>query len=474
MMNRKQPPAPRDYAPRPGTGRSAPRPPAPARAPAADAAHRRKPLSADRLIRIERRKARNRALFLSIFVMATMLVTVVLIIAVMQQAKPSPRFIFIQKGVLAHTVQSTGLILRDEVVFNAPVSGLLKTMVTDGSRAAKGQKLALVIPADKEAQLKDLQKCEKDIVDLQTELMNDGKGAGAQAVFDESAASLAAIVNLVRGDISKGSLANLSAYSTSVAVILEQRTTKLVDIDFNDSRLDTLKATKVNLEKALGLASGTLTCSQPGIVSFKLDGLEEILTQDLAATIGTADYKNYISQTLTRTAASSTVTKDKPVLRISSNLSQSIVFLLPNTDASQFKVNDFISILVTADGLTLDNCRVLRSEAAGTDALVVLKTDRKVEWFSDRRTIQAELTVSSSTGMKVPVSALIDYNAPAAQAKLMIVTGGYTQTCLVDVVDIDREYAIVKAIDTEEYKPEISSILVVNPESIGEGDFIGN
>ena len=158
----------------------------------------------DRLLRIERRKARNKAVALSIFVLAIMLVTVLLIIAVMQQAKPQPRLQFIQNGDLAHTIVSTGLVIRDEVVFSAPSAGLLKPLASEGARAAKGQKLALVIPADREGDLKELQKCENDIIDLQTELMQSGKGTGAQAIFDEGAASLGAVISLIRGDIGNG------------------------------------------------------------------------------------------------------------------------------------------------------------------------------------------------------------------------------------------------------------------------------
>jgi hypothetical protein len=446
--------------------------PGPRRRPAGG--HRRKPLSIDRLVRIERRKARNRALFLSIFVMATMLVTIILIITVMQKARPRPRFMFIQNGELNRTVPSTGLILRDELTFNAPVSGLLKPLATEGSRAAKGQKLALVIPADKEAQLKSLQKCEKDIVDLQTELMNSGKGAGAQAIYDESAASLAAVINLVRGDVSRGSLSNLSAYATSIAVILEQRTTKLMSVDFNDARLDTLQATKAGLEKTLGLGSGTLTCSKPGIVSFKLDGLEGILNLSQVQSLTVDDYRKYIGIKSAGSADIRKVAKDQPVLRILSSLSQCLVFLLPDTPASLYQIDDYISISLPADGLVIDNCRVLRVEAAGADTLIVLRTDRKVERLSDRRTVQAELTVATTSGLKVPVSALIGADPAAGRASLMIVSGGYTRSCQVGIVDQDREYAIVKGIDGEEFKPDVATILVVNPESIGAGEFIGN
>lgn len=437
-------------------------------------------LPLERLIRIERRKARNRAVTLAIFVMVIMLVTLLLIISVMKQAKPSPRFIFIQQGELFHTVQSTGLMIRDELTFKAPTDGLIKPRMTEGSRAAKGQELALIIPADKESQLLELQKCEKDIASKQAELMNAGKGAGAQAIFDESAASLSSIVNLIRSDVSKGVMSNMNAYSTSIDVILEQRTTKLAVVDFEDAVLDDLNARRASLESTLGLAAGTLISQRPGIVSFKLDGLEEILTTDKTGSITVAEYQNFISQKNSQTVNSGIVSKDQQVLRISSSLNQYLVFLLPDTDAALFKVDDFKDITIPGDNLTIENCRIIRSETSGNDAFIVLKTDRQVERLSDLRTIQAELPISATNGLKIPFSSLIDFDQSTGEASLMIVVEGVTRLCKVEVTDIDdnmnedTKYAIIKAIETEQYQPVVSTVLVVNPDSIKAGELIGN
>jgi hypothetical protein len=442
--------------------------------PAQEASSQRRQPQLERLRRIERRKARNRAFLLSIFVLSIMLVTVLLIIAVMQQAKPSPRLLFIQAGELAHTVQSTGLVIRSENVYNSPADGLLRPLAAEGSRAAKGQKLALIIPAGKEDELRDLQKCEKDIIDLQTELMNSGKGAGAQAIFAESAASLAAVINLVRGDVTKGDLSNLSAYATSLGVILEQRTAKLSKIDFHDARLDSLLQTRISLESSLGLASGTLYCQKPGIISFRLDGLETLLNEDASLAMTADEIRQYIDDASNQAPDGTTIAKDQPVLRISASLYQNLVFLLPDTDASLFKKDDYASIKIPTDGVIIENCRIIRSEAAGTAALVVFRTDRKVEWLSDRRTVQAELTLSKTQGMKVPLSSLVDYDPQTGAASIEIVVGGYTQACKVNVLDKDREYAIIEGIKGEETQPQVSAIVIANPESIEVGEFIGN
>ena len=57
-----------------------------------------------------------------------------------------------------------------------------------------------------------------------------------------------------------------------------------------------------------------------------------------------------------------------------------------------------------------------------------------------------------------------------------MVTGGYTRLVPVQVVDYDREYAIIDApsgAGEDDLRPSLSSVIVANPDSIGVGEFIG-
>lgn len=446
----------------------------PSEIPPADDTRPRKLRSEERLAQIERRKARNRAFSLTILVLLIMVVTVFAIILVMRQAKPRPRFIFIQSGTLAHTVTLPALIARDEQLFNAPSDGLLKPLATEGSRAAKGQKLALIIPEGKEAELRDLQKCEKDIVDLQIELMQQGKGAGARAIYDESAASLDAVISLVRSDLTRKDLGNISAYQTALSIILEQRTARLMTIDFQDARLTALKQTQATLEQALGIDAATLVCQKPGIVSYKLDGLESELTNASVMTLPADTIRQMIEGSQSVLSVSQKTEKDKPVLRVSSSLYQSLSFIVPGNQTALFPVDSVHTLTIADGGLTIDACQVVRAEKTGTDTLVVFRTDRRLEWLSDRRIVRTELTLSATTGLKVPYAALVAHDTELGQASMMIVVRGVARSCNVQVIDYDRDHAIIRPIETELYQPDVSTILVVNPSSIEAGEFIGN
>lgn len=423
---------------------------------------------------IERRKARSRAVGLSIFVLAIMLVTVLMILTVMQQASPRPRLIFLTEGAIDHVVASQGLILRDETVMQAPVSGLLKPTATEGSRTASGQTLALIIPEDKEEQLRQLQKAENDLVDLQMELIESGQGPGAQAIYDESAVSLGAIANLIRRDVSQEDLSNLSAYSASVSVILEQRTSQLMQVDFRDLRLEELQQVHAQLERSLGLEAGTLICPSPGTVSFKLDGLEETLPLEKGQTLDLGDYRRYLEQAESRSHGEQPVQEGQPVLRITSGHHHQLVFFLPGVDAATLITGEAYDIRLPTLGQTIRSARLLRSESRDDGALVVLSSDRMVERLADRRSVEAKIVVDQTHGLKVSQSALFDRDENRGEATLLMVSGGYTRQSRVAILDQDRDHAIIKALPDQEHRAIASSVIVVNPESIEEGEFIGN
>ena len=434
----------------------------------------KKPVSAQRLMAIERRKARSRAIGLSIFVLFIMLVTMLLIINVMQQTKPRPRFLFLTEGQVDHAVSATGLVMRDEMVFSSPADGLFKPLAAEGSRSARDQKVAMIIPQGYEEQLRELQKTEKDLVDLQIELMNSGKGAGARAIYDESAASIEPVINLIRSDASKGDLSNLTGYAATLSVILEQRTTKLMSIDFRDARIEELNKRRNQLELSLGLESGTLICEQPGIISYRMDGLEQSLNNAMAETITPELYVQVSQRSEPMSPAGDYVVKDQPVLRITSSLSQTLVFLLPETDPRTLSEENLYDIRIPSEGLLLREARLLRAEVYGDDTFAVFETDRLVERLSDRRLIDAQITVASTSGLKIPLSALTQIDPHRHEATLTAVSGGYTHAVRVAILDQDREFGIIEGLPGEAITLDVSTVIVLNPESIEVGEFIGS
>lgn len=423
---------------------------------------------------VDRRKARSRSVTMTLFALIIMIITVLIILNIMKQTAPKPQFMFIQNGVLEHTVGSTGLLIRDEVLMKAPANGTVRPLIEEGNRVSFGQDIAIIIDQSAEESLSALKNCEQQISDLQRDLINQGKGPGARVIYEEADKDIAELINLARKDSIQGSLLNMNSYETSIAVLLERRDTRLLSIDFKDSRLNELKAQKIKLEKTLGLLSGTIKSQTSGIVSYHIDGMEELFETKNIQSLTVEQYQKFQSESKIYITTESTIKKDAPIVRITSGIYQYIAFLLPNTSIDSFKADSIHTIKIPMDGTTIQNCQVIKTEAVGSGLFVVFKTDRQLDRFSDRRIIQADITIKSTEGLKIPVSSIIGFDKNNKTGEIMIVSNGYARIAKINILDYnDGEYVIIEGVKDQKYSPALNGYLVKNPESVQEGENIG-
>lgn len=423
---------------------------------------------------VDKRRARSRSVTMTFFALLIVTAAIFIINNIVNKTAPKPQFMFIQKGTLEHTSGATALLVREEVLMKSPAAGTVKPLIEEGNRVSFGQNIAMIIGTGADTTLNELQNCEQQISDLQIDLINEGKGPGARVIYDETNEDIAELVDLARKESIQGALINMDSYQTSITVLMERRDTRLLAIDFKDSRLTELKKQKTNLEKSLGTNSGTIVSKNSGIVSYHLDGLEESLSFKKIASITVDQYKKEIEKSNLYLTTTESVKKNDSVLRITTGIYQYIVMLLPDTSAASFKKGSIHTVKVPLDGTEIGNCSVVRAVQTGNDLFIIFKTDRQLDRFSDRRTIQTDIAIKKTEGLRIPYSSIQNFDKTNSTGEIMIVSGGYTRKAKIKVLDYDREYAIIEAVKGGQYTPALYSYLVKNPESVKEGENIGD
>ena len=134
-----------------------------------------------------------------------------------------PNFSFVTTGAVEHTIGAKALIVRDEDIIVASSGGELVTQITEGSRVAKGQELAIVVPEEMKSTVTDLRNVQSQISDVQQELILAGNVAEADVIYRNYNKNLSVILDSVRFDAMSGNLNNMSSYGSSVNVILDER-----------------------------------------------------------------------------------------------------------------------------------------------------------------------------------------------------------------------------------------------------------
>ena len=386
-----------------------------------------------------------------------------------------PEFMFISEGSVEHTIGARALIVRDETVVPSNASGDLVTQATEGSRVAKDQRIAMVVPESMSLTVDNLRNTQNQISEVQQELIQTGRAEGAESIYSNINGSIEPIVDMIRLDAMNGNMSDMSSYAASVSVLISQRESELAQLEFDDERLKVLRDDEASYEAMLQRSAHRVTAPCPGIISFKLDGQEEALSFDYLLTADPSLIREVISDSVGIITSDLDIAENEPVARIARNEEQYIAVYLDSGDASQadFEVGSLHTLNVGSEGVVIDRCEVVRSTSTSGGLLIVFSTTRYVEDLLDLRTVDIEIVISERSGLKVPVSSLVDADYDRGIATVYYNNQGFADEIGVIIEDYDREFAIIAPIGDSSI-PNTQTVIVTNPSSIKPGEKVTN
>ena len=394
-----------------------------------------------------------------------------------------PNFSFVTVGSVEHTIGARALIVRDEDIINSENAGELVTQITEGSRVAKGQELAIVVPEDMKSVVQSLRNVQSQISDVQQELILSGGSAEADVIYRNYNKNLSAILDSVRFDAMGGNLSNLASYNSSVNVILDERDDEMSKIDFNDERISVLRSDESVYEAQVEKYATKVTAHRPGIVSFRLDGKEQTLDYKSFLTMPINEIKGYINNSVGAISSDLTIEENTPVVRIAQNESQYLAVYLSSNDAtlSDFAVGTLHDINIRTEGIAIDDCKVVRCENDQSGMLITFETSRSVEALLDLRTVDIEIVITETDGMRVSVPSLVNevyapkgvscfcvYLAPTANAS----ADTFGEESMFNVTIIPNAATDEAGNAIEQQNTSVGGCTVVYKETLADGGMI--
>ena len=386
-----------------------------------------------------------------------------------------PNLEFITNGSIEHTIGSRAIIVRDEDVVISDHGGDFVTETAEGTRVAAGQPIAMVVPSDMQTVVDNLRNTQSQISDVQQELIANGSAEGADIIYRDIDQSLTPIINMLRIDSIDGNLSELPSYSSSISVLLNQRELELSGLDFDDERLRVLRSDERGYESQLENRASVINAPEPGIVSFKLDGLENVINFEVLLNADPGTIRDYINEAVGVITSDLVVEAGDGVARIAANEQQYIACFLNESDApsSAFEIGSQHTIIVGSEGLSIGKCIVQRMQpTTNGNYLVVFSTTRYVEDLLDIRSADIEVVITETRGMRVPVSSLVDPDYNRGIATLYVNDQGFCSELGVLIVDYDREFAVITPIGSDTV-PNLQTVYITNPGSVHPGDQVG-
>lgn len=304
--------------------------------------------------------------------------------------------VLIKKGELINYEEVVGYIIRDEELIDlSTYEGIVKSEVQDATRVSKGSAILKYVSKSEEQLMEKINKL-NDKIEVAKE--------SQQTIFSND-------VKLIDAEIENNLYTQLKN-NNSLDIIRENKKylnekiykkAKIVgELSPAGSELKSLIEERSKYEKQLNDAEKSLIAPKAGLVSYRVDGFEEILTYD--------SISDLTSETLSKLKLSldQTIPLDTKNIKIIDNFKCYIAVPTQSEEASQVMLNDTVYLRFSNSDDSLIPAQVEYISNEEDSTLLVFKINSNVEELTKYRKISLDVVWWRSTGLKVNKEVLFD------------------------------------------------------------------
>ena len=374
------------------------------------------------------KKIRKGRVFAVVLILALVFIYAVYLVAKLVQ-NPTNTFM-VTNGKISQEESDIGYIIREETVIKGQnyKNGMVK-IKNEGEKVAKGDSVFRYYSSGEE-ELKN--KIAELDVEIQSLMQNEKSSFPSDVKLLESQIEkeLDSIYGVNNAQKIQEYKKNINSYITKKAKISSP----------SNSRLKELLSQREEYENRLTSDSENVNAPESGIVSYRVDGLESVLTTENFTKFN----KSFLQDLKLKTGQ--TVASNEEVGKIINNYQCYIVFNSNTNEAKNSKVGDTIKIRVqNSDTLKASVENIIDEDDESKTITVKITND--VEKLIAYRKISFDIIWWDAEGFRIPNEAIKEENGLSYVVRNR---NGYYNKMLVKILKQNDEYCIVRHYKTEE------------------------
>ena len=301
----------------------------------------------------------------------------------------------VEEGTVYQEEVDIGYIIRDEqVVKGENYKNGMEQIIPEGKKAAKNEDIFRYYSknetelkqqiADLDSKIQEASKSEKNNIPL-------AEAKQLENQLDEKIKELSKITDMTK----------IAEYKKQIDSIISKKSKLVGETSETGSYLKQLYNQRAELEKKLNSGAEYVKAPKSGIVSYKVDGLEETLTPSNFSSLS----KDFLNKLNLKTGQ--IVDTSDECGKIIDN-SYCYIATISNTEEGRnAKVDDTVRVRFS-DNKTIKAKIVYVSRENDNENLIILSLDREIEKLANYRKISFDLIWWSNTGFKIPNSAIVE------------------------------------------------------------------
>lgn len=364
-------------------------------------------------------------------IVVALVVIIYIFYAVILLNKEEPT-IFVEQGTIQQEETVVGYIIRNEKVLKSDEyqNGIIP-IAGEGEKVHKNQAVFQYYSNEAKELTNQITRLDIQIQEkLETEEINIH--SDIKLIETQIEEKLEEIRNLNNTQL-------LVEYNKTIKNLMEKKISMLSEIKGATEELKNLIKQREEINGQIRNSTKYLTATLSGVVSYRVDGLEEELTVD--------DFNKYNSDYLEKLnlKTGQMIATSQDAGKVIDNFNYYIATPMDSKEAMNAKVGDKVKIrLSTNDEI---QAKIEHINEENNKRTLILEIDRLTEKLISYRKLSFEVIWWSDSGLKVPNKAIIKENGVSY---LVRTKSGYLSKLLVKVVNSNNTYSIVTTYDTEE------------------------
>lgn len=374
----------------------------------------------------------KKKIILNIIIVA---VLIYVIYAIYLLIKEPTNIFTIEEGTLYQEETDIGYVIRKETVVrgNNYKNGM-EQIKAEGERAAKDENIFRYYSTNEESLKQKIAELDEQIQTAMTENTN---------IFSADIKSLEDQIDEKLKEINEiTDVTTLTEYKKEIDNLITKKAKIAGDLSPQGSYLNQLIEERKQYESQLNSGAEYVKAPMSGIVSYKVDGLEETLTPDNFGSINKEFLENLNLKTGEIVATSEEAGK------VIDNFACYIATISSSEEAKQAEVGDDVKIRLSNNAEISAEITSISQENEN-EVLLILKVNEQIEELINYRKISFDLIWWDETGLKIPNEAIVEIDGLKYVVRNR---AGYLNKILVNVTKQGEDYSIVQPYTTEELK----------------------
>ncbi|NTV91073.1 MAG: hypothetical protein HGA22_12055 [Clostridiales bacterium] len=377
----------------------------------------------------------------------------------------------IRNGYIEHSVNTEGVIIRDEALLPAAgKSGEYIPVIAEGERVSAFSQAATISDSASASLIEELDQVKKKIIQAQNEKMKESN------FYSDEIEKIDERIGLkVREVIKAGksnSIASITAIKQDMDGLIGEKAA-VAGENSNDTYINSLRQQRNSIQERINSGTSSITSQFSGIISYVIDGYESTLTPAGIKNLKAEGIREILSGKKVKASGDKVVEQGDIFVKVIKSYESFIVTLLNSEEAGLFAAGDNIKVRINDLDQEVKGEITWKSELQGDSCLVAIKIDRCAELLSDSRVINADLIIDSKQGLKVPLKALFNADKEKRTADILLIKANVSTVRQVVIVGSDEEYAIIRTPDDEVRKTvSLYDTYIINHENVKEGQIV--